>query len=131
MQEHSILKGYEVKNWEYSPKLLTFFLVAAIFNAVALFTIGQTNLLQAKACDGPFMGKVCNVLDAVYVGAKLWSGDNGYVVEDYSRDKIADDEQVIWIDQTNVGPKFTYPAGYFYSEESRRRSIGRSIKSTN
>ncbi len=116
MEEQNILESYEIKNWEFNPRIYKILGLSVIINALMIFGLGQSNLLHSRACDGPLVGKVCQVLDTLYVGSKLFSGDQGYVVKDYRQTHI-DDADVVWVDQTGEEPRFTYPEGYFYKED--------------
>jgi hypothetical protein len=114
MEENKeFLQGYEMKNWEFSPRIYKIIASAAVFNLLFLTVIGQTNLLQAKACNSPLISKVCSVLDTVYVGSKLLSGNTDYVVKDYNRTEIGDANEVVFVDTTGATPQLKYPEGYF------------------
>ncbi|MFV0387983.1 MAG: hypothetical protein ACK5NT_04445 [Pyrinomonadaceae bacterium] len=122
MEEKEFLQDYEIKPWVFNArtyKILTFSVAILVVSVVAL---SQTNLIQTKACDSYYIGKVCQTLDTVYVATVAFSGDNGYEVKEYERTKI-DDADVIWVDQTGAGPKFTYPEGYFYKPESEVQEL--------
>lgn len=113
MEENKeFLKDYEVKNWEFSPRIYKIIASAAIFNLLFLIVVGQTDLLQTKACSSPLISKVCSVLDTVYVGSKLLGGEKDYVVKDYNKTEI-DDADVVWVDKTGETPQLQYPQGYF------------------
>ncbi len=111
-ENQNFLQGYEVKNWDFSPRIYKILASAAIFNLLFLVVIGQTNLLQAKACNSPLISKVCSVLDTVYVGSKILSGGEDYVVKAYNQTSI-DDADVVWVDNTGETPQLQYPEGYF------------------
>ncbi|MCO6511288.1 MAG: hypothetical protein J5I65_10910 [Aridibacter famidurans] len=112
MQDKDFLQGYEVRNLDFSPRMYKIFAIAAIVNFIGLFAIGQTNMLAQSACESPFVNRICTVLDTVYFSSKMLTTDTGYVVEEYAESKIKESD-VVWIDQTNVEPSLTYPAGYF------------------
>ena len=118
MEQKDFLQEYEVKNWEFNPRIYRILGLATLLNFLIIFGVAQSNLLRTKACDGPFVGKVCQVLDTIYVGMKLFTGDKGYVVREYDKTSISDADEVIWIDETGKGPAFSYPTGYFKPEES-------------
>ncbi|MCB1025324.1 MAG: hypothetical protein KDB79_13095 [Acidobacteria bacterium] len=131
MQEQEFLQNYEIGRWEFSPRIYKILGLSVVIVAVTVLGLGRTNLLHAKACDSHYIGKVCQVLDTIYVGSKMFSGDTDYVVKDYNKTSIKDSD-VIWVDQTGEGPKFTYPEGYFYKEPlsdplDPNSSIGDSI----
>jgi hypothetical protein len=112
MQDKDFLQGYEIRNLDLSPRMYKFFAVAAAINLIIIFVVGQTNMLARSACDSPFVNRICSVLDTVYFSSKILSTDAGYVVKEYEQTKIQDSD-VVWVDQTNVEPGMTYPAGYF------------------
>lgn len=112
MQDKDFLEGYEIRNLEVSPRMYTIFAIAALINFAGLFVIGQADLLSRSACESPFVNRICSVLDTVYFSSKVLTADTGYVVKEYQQTKIKDSE-VVWIDQTDVGPALQYPKGYF------------------
>lgn len=116
MEDLNLLQNYEIKAWDITPRFYKIIGASALVNILFFAVVGNTNLLNSRACDSPFVSKVCQVLDTVYVGARLYSGEKDYVVKDYTKTEI-DDSDVVWIDQTGVGPKFSYPEGYFKSDE--------------
>ncbi len=115
MEDKDFLQEYEIKHWDLNSRMVKIIAFSTFFTFFGVFAIAQSNLLRSKACDTYYMGKVCQALDSVYVMSAVYSGDEGYVVKDYERTKI-DDADVVWVDQTGVEPKFTYPEGYFYKE---------------
>ncbi len=122
MEEKGFLEGYEIGRWDFTPRLMKFLGVSLAINLLFILVIGQTSLLRTKACDSHYVGKVCQVLDMIYVGGKVFSGDTDYVVKDYAKTEI-DDADVVWIDQTGEGAKFSYPEGFFYKEESELEAL--------
>src|SRR5688572_27325348 len=78
--------NYEIRNWNWTPRLYQILAVSAIVNILGLFTIAQTNLLTMRGCQSPFVGRVCDVLDTVYVGAMVFGTERDYV--DAAYDKI-------------------------------------------
>ncbi|MGI8786298.1 MAG: hypothetical protein ACR2HG_00870 [Pyrinomonadaceae bacterium] len=111
-QEKEIFQHYEIKNWNYSPRLYKIFGAAAAFNLLAILIIGQTNLLTRKGCDSPFVNRVCQVLDAVYVGSKLLDSNSEIGSGDYQKTELADAD-ITYIDVTGEDPPLKYPEGYF------------------
>jgi hypothetical protein len=112
MNEKDFLQGYEIKNWEFSPRIYKIMAAAAVFNVLGLLVLAQTNIMSTSACESPFVNRVCSVLDAVYVGSKLMAGEKDYVVKDYNETEIQDAD-VVWVDSTNAEPQMSYPTGYF------------------
>jgi hypothetical protein len=111
MQEQELFQGYEVKNWDFSPRLYKILAVSAIFNILALFIVGQTNLLTTKGCDSPLVAGVCQVLDTLYVGGTVLTTDTKMVNEDYTKTEL-ENAEIIWVDRTG-DDDFKYPEGYF------------------
>lgn len=111
-QEKELFKSYEIRNWNYSPRLYKILGAAAIFNVLALLIMGQTNALTTRGCDSPLVGRFCQVIDTIYVGSVLLSTDSGYVDKDYVKDELADAE-ITYIDVSGVTPPLNYPEGYF------------------
>lgn len=110
-QEKEIFQSYEIKDKNYAPRFYKIFGAAAVLNLFAIFIIGQTNLLTQKGCDSPFVNRVCQVLDTVYVGSVLFGSDYGYVDKDYQKTEL-EDADITFIEMSNEKP-FEYPAGYF------------------
>ncbi len=110
-QEDGFLEKYEIKNWEFSPRIYKILAASAIFNILLLMVFAQTNILQARACDSPWVGRVCQVLDTVYVGSKLLSNESEFASLPYERTEI-EEADVVWINQTGTEP-LNYPEGYF------------------
>lgn len=112
MNDKDLFQGYEVKNWDFSKRIYKIIATATIFNLLVLFGLGQTNLISTSACESPFVSNVCDVLDTVYVGSKLFGVDSDYVNEAYTQTEISDAD-IVWVDTTNVQPQLAYPTGYF------------------
>ncbi|HEV8593585.1 MAG TPA: hypothetical protein VGQ55_15880, partial [Pyrinomonadaceae bacterium] len=89
-----------------------------MLNILAFFTLGQPQLFSRGACESPFVGRVCSVLDTVYVGSILFGTERDYVDKEYEKTELSDAD-IVWIDQTGVEPQFTYPAGYFYKDPAQ------------
>lgn len=110
-QEIEFLEKYEIKNWEFSPRIYKILAASAVFNILALFVFAQTNVLQARACDSPWVNRVCQVLDTVYLGSTILSNDSEYVSKPYEKTEL-EDAEIVWINQTGTEP-LNYPQGYF------------------
>ncbi len=113
MQEKDILQGYEVGRWEFNPRIYKIIAASTVLALLPLFVLSQTNLLSASACESPFVNRVCQVLDTVYVGAKILAKDTGYVEKEYEDLQLKENNEVVWINETNIEPKLEYPTGYF------------------
>lgn len=109
--ETEFLKNYEIKNWEFSPRMYKILAASAVFNLLALVVFAQTNILQARACDSPWVGRVCQVIDTVYLGSTLLTTDSGFVDKPYERSEL-EDAEIVWVNQTGTEP-LNYPEGYF------------------
>ena len=109
--EDGLFSNYEIKSWDWTPRLYKIFAASAVINIAFLFTFAQTNILRAKACDSPLVGGFCQVLDTLYVTSVL-STDNELASLPYEGTKI-NDADIVWIDQTGIEPPLEYPAGYF------------------
>jgi hypothetical protein len=113
MYEKDFLRGYELRNWNFSPRLYKIIGVSALVNLLAVFVFAQTNLLTRKGCDSPFVSTICQVLDTVYVSKTILGMDSGYVDNpDYIASNLGDAE-ITFIDVTSETPPLSYPAGYF------------------
>ena len=111
-QEKELFEGYEQRNWEFSPRIYKIIGAAAMLNLLAVFVIGQGNLLTRKGCDSPLVASICQVLDTVYVGSLILGTDSGYVDKAYDESGLGDAD-ITYIDVSNDSPPLTYPDGYF------------------
>lgn len=111
MQEQELFQGYEVKNWDFSPRIYKILAASAVFNILALLVVGQTNLLTTKGCDSPLVGGVCQVLDTLVVGGTILTTSRDYTDVDYTKTEL-EDAEIIWVDRTG-DEKFKYPENYF------------------
>ncbi|MEP6902922.1 MAG: hypothetical protein ABJA66_14305 [Actinomycetota bacterium] len=110
MQEQELFQSYEVKNWDFSARIYKIVAVSAIVNILALLIVGQTSLLTTKGCDSPLVGKVCQVIDTLYVGTKILSTDKSMGEADYTKTELSPDDEITFV---NVADKLYYPEGYF------------------
>lgn len=110
--EPPLFKNYELRSWNFSSRIYKIFAISAIVNIVAIFSVAQTNLLTVKGCDSPIIGSVCQVLDTVYVGGKLYGTDVGYVDEAYEKTDL-ENSDITYLDLTGQEPPLTYPADYW------------------
>jgi hypothetical protein len=109
MEEKELFQDYELKSWELSPRIYKILGIAAAVHLFSFIVFGQFDLLGTKACDSPYVGKVCQVLDAAYVGSVLLGTDTEFSSRDYDKTEI-NEADVTWVD---VGNQFNYPSGYF------------------
>lgn len=110
--EPELFEQYEIKNWNFSPRLYKIMAASMIFNIFALVVFAQTNLLTRKGCESPFVGRVCDVIDAVYVGKVLLGTDTEYVSKAYEKTEL-EDVDITYVDVSGQAPPLNYPEGYF------------------
>ena len=111
-QPGDLFFNYEIKNWNFTPRLYKILAISAVFNIVALLVVSTSGVLTARGCNSPFVGRVCQVLDTVYVGSLLFGTESEYADMDYTKTEL-EDADVTFIDVTGVEPQLTYPEGYF------------------
>lgn len=111
-QEKDLFRGYEIKSWDYSPYLYKIFAAAAVFNILALLVLGQADVLTARGCDSPFVGRVCQVIDTIYIGSTFVGKDSGFIDGKFIDTKIQDAE-ITYIDVSAMDKPLVYPEGYF------------------
>lgn len=112
LKEGDLFYNYEIRGWELSRRIYAILGISLLVNLLFIVVLGQTNVLTARGCDSPFVGRVCQVLDMAYVGTVLFGTDREYVDAAYDKLDLKDAE-VVWIDQTGVESLFKYPDGYF------------------
>lgn len=112
-QKKDLFQGYEIKNWEFSPRLYKLFGAAAVLNILLLFGVVQANVFTTRGCDSPLVGSFCTVIDTLYLGKTLVDTNSDFVSEDYEKNKI-EDAEITYIDVSNVNNQpLNYPEGYF------------------
>lgn len=109
MEEKELFQDYELRSWELSPRIYKILGMAAALHLFGLIVFSQVDLLGTKACDSPYVGKVCQVLDAAYLSSVLLGTDMEFSSRDYDKTEI-DEADVTWV---NVSEQFNYPPGYF------------------
>ncbi|MEO7659707.1 MAG: hypothetical protein ABIV48_08830 [Pyrinomonadaceae bacterium] len=112
IQEGDLFNNYEIKTWEKSKRLYRILGISAIGNIFAILIIAQTSLLTMKGCDSPLVGRVCQVLDTVYVTSLVFGTDREYVDAVYEKTELGDSE-ITFVDVSGVTPPISYPEGYF------------------
>jgi hypothetical protein len=110
MQEQELFNNYEIKTWEFNPRIYKILAGSVAFNILALAIVAQSNLLTTKGCDSPLVGKVCSVIDTVVFGGTILATDAGYVDDPYTKTELTENDEVTWV---NVADKLKYPEGYF------------------
>jgi hypothetical protein len=111
-QEGDLFHSYEIKNWEYGPRIYKILAIALVFNLGALFIAAQTDVLTTRGCDSPWVGSVCQVLDMAYVSTVVYGAPDDYVDEAYEQTDL-DDAEVVFVDVSGETPPIAYPEGYF------------------
>lgn len=120
---------YEVKPWNFGPRLYKIIGMSVIFNLLFLAAIVQGNLLTRRGCDSPFVGRVCEVLDTVYVATAMFGTEREYVDAAYEKTEL-EDADITYIDVSNVSPPLTYPEGYFQIANPEQAAMQTSVEST-
>jgi len=110
--EGDLFHNYEITSWNLGPRIYKIIGMSAVANALALLIVGQTALLTTKGCESPLVGSVCQVIDTIYVGTKLFGTDREYVDAVYEKTDLGDMD-VTFVDVTGVTPPLSYPEGYF------------------
>ncbi len=111
-QNGELFNNYEVKTWELSPRIYKILGASALFNVLVVALFSQANILTMKGCESPFVGRVCQVLDTVYVSTVLFGTERDYVDVAYERIDLGSSD-ITMIDVSNVAPQLSYPEGYF------------------
>lgn len=114
-QEGDLFHKYEIKPWEFSPRIYKIIGVAALANLLFFTGVAQTNVMTMRGCESPFVGRVCQVLDMAYVGTVLFGTEREYVDVAYEKTDLGDAE-ITFISMDRNEPMFEYPPGYFQPE---------------
>jgi hypothetical protein len=115
LQEGDLFSHYEIKPWEFSPRIYKIVGVAVLANLLFFTGIAQTDVVTMRGCDSPFVGRVCQVLDMAYVSTVLFGTDREYVDLAYERTELGEAD-VTFISMDRNEPLFEYPPGYFQPE---------------
>ena len=110
--EGDLFHNYEITNWNLGSRIYKILGMSAVANILAILIVGQTSLLTMKGCDSPLVGGVCQVLDTIYVGTKLFGTDREYIDAVYDKTELGDAE-VTFVDVTGITGPLSYPEGYF------------------
>lgn len=105
------LQNYEIKGWALSDKLYKAIIASVIIHSLALITVSQIDLFGTKACDSPYINKVCQVLETVYTASSLLGTDTEFSSRDYEKTEIPEEPQEVTF--VDVSDQFNYPPGYF------------------
>jgi hypothetical protein len=110
-QKKELFESYEIKSWELSPRIYKILGASVLVNLMFVFVAGQTSLTR-KGCDSPFVSRICEVLDTVYIGSTLLGTDDTYVSKEYVKNEL-EDADITYIDVSSETPPLKYPEGYF------------------
>ena len=111
-KEKELFSGYEIRNWNLSPRIYKIIAASTILNLLGIFVMAQSNLLTRKGCDSPFVSSICQVLETVYAGSSLLGTDAEFVSKEYQKVEL-EDADITYIDVSNDTPPLRYPEGYF------------------
>ena len=112
LEQGDLFHNYEIKNWEFSPRIYKILAMAGGANLLALLIVAQTSVLTMKGCDSPLVGQVCEVLDTVYISSMLFGTKRDYVDAAYDKIDLGDAE-ITYVDVSGDTPPLSYPEGYF------------------
>ena len=112
-QTGDLFHNYELRSWDFGPRLYKIAAIAGAANLLALLIFAQTSLLTAKGCDSPLVSGVCQALDIMDIGqAMLFGTPRDYIDAAYEKSEL-NDVDITYVDVSGQEPKFTYPADYF------------------
>ncbi len=112
LQEGDLFYDYEIKNWELTPRIYRILAISAAANFLAILIVSQSSLLTMKGCESPLVGRVCQVLDTIYVGSMLFGSERDYVDRVYEKTELGDMD-ITFVDVSGETPPLSYPEGYF------------------
>jgi len=112
VQPGDLFYNYEQRSWDWSPWFFKLAGGVALAIILCLVGIAQTSLLTAKGCDSPLVGRVCQVLDTVYVSTILFGTDREIADADYERTELKEAD-ITFVDVGGNNAPLSYPEGYF------------------
>ena len=112
IHEGEFLYNYEIKSWPLSPRIYQILAASALLNLVFIAVLSQTPVLTAKGCDSPLVGRVCQVLDTVYVGSLLFGTEREYADVAYDPTHLQPDDEITFVDVSNMDAKLDYPSSF-------------------
>lgn len=128
--DEKLFESYEIRTWDIGSRIYKIIGVSLVANLLAVIIVAQGSLLTMKGCDSPLVGRVCSVLDTVYVGSMLFGTDREYVDAAYDQTKI-EDMDVTFVDVTGVTPPLSYPEGYFQLANPEQFAIQQDMMAMN
>ena len=111
-EQGDLFHDYEIKSWNLTPRIYKILAVSAIANVLGLVIFAQGSFLTMRGCDAPFVGRVCQVLDTVYVSTILFGTEREYADAVYEKTEL-EDAEITFVDVSRETPPLSYPAGYF------------------
>ena len=112
VKEGDFLYNYEIRSWQLGPRIYQILGASLAANLVMLAVFGQASFLTAKGCDSPLVGRVCQVLDTVYVGALLFGTEREYADVAYDPTRLSPDDEITFVDVSNMDAKLEYPGSF-------------------
>lgn len=112
-QPGELFHNYEIRSWFFTPTLYKVLAASAVLNLAFLAVVSQTNVLTARGCDSPWVGRVCQVVDMAYVSAVLFGTEREYADVEYQRTELSPDDEITYIIETPDNKPLDYPEGYF------------------
>jgi len=112
LHEGDFLYNYEIRTWQLGPRIYEILAAAAIVNLLFIAILAQTPILTAKGCDSPLVGKVCQVLDTVYIGAMLFGTEREYADVAYDPTHLDPNDEITFVDVSNAETPLEYPSSY-------------------
>ena len=113
LHEGDFLYHYELPSWQFGPPPLSDTGSVDRCKSCSLDNFRSGVVFTAKGCDGPLVGKVCQVLDTVYIGTMLFGTDREYADVEYDPTRLSKDDDVTFVDVSNLEAPLEYPEGYF------------------
>jgi hypothetical protein len=110
--EGDFLYNYEIESWPLSKRIYQILAASAAINLLFIGLLAQTTVLTAKGCDSPLVGRVCQVLDTVYIGTMLFGTEREYADVAYDPTRLEPDDDVTFVDVSNMDAKLEYPGTF-------------------
>jgi len=112
VHEGDFLYNYEIRTWPLSRRIYQILAASAVINILFIALLAQTAVLTAKGCDSPLVGRVCQVLDTIYVGTMLFGTEREYVDVAYDPTRLEPDDDVTFVDVSNMDAKLYYSSTF-------------------
>jgi hypothetical protein len=113
LREGDFLYNYELRSWRLSRRIYQILGISLFINLLVIALFVQTPFLTARGCDGPLVGRVCQVLDTVYLGTVLFGTEREYADVAYDPTRLNDSDEVVFVNVTGAEEPLQYPEGYF------------------